>query len=61
VDPVERSALNGLGSILMFERELDAAEFFQRRTIDLVKSSGGEYEPAQHDLDLILYFKGKQA
>ena len=28
VDPLERSALNGLGSILIFELELDAAEFF---------------------------------
>ncbi len=61
VDPLDPSALNGLGSILMFERELDAAEFFQRRAIELVKRSGGNYEAAQHDLDLILYFKSKQA
>ena len=60
VDPVDPSALNGLGSILMFERELDAAEFFQRRAIHLVESSGGTYEAAQHDLDLILYFKNKR-
>jgi hypothetical protein len=60
VDPRDPSALNGLGSILMFERELDAAEFFQRRAIEIVKKSGGSYEAAQHDLDLILYFKGKQ-
>lgn len=61
VDPLDPSALNGLGSILMFERELDAAEFFQRRAIELVKRSGGNYEAAQHDLDLILYFKNKGA
>jgi hypothetical protein len=61
VDPLDPSALNGLGSILMFERELDAAEFFQRRAIEIVKKSGGNYEAAQHDLDLILYFKSKQA
>jgi hypothetical protein len=61
VDPLDPSALNGLGSILMFERELDAAEFFQRRAIELVKRSGGNYEAAQHDLDLILYFKSKGA
>lgn len=59
VDPRDPSALNGLGSILMFERELDAAEFFQRRAIDLVKRIGGNYEAAQQDLDLILYFKKK--
>jgi hypothetical protein len=61
VDPTDPSALNGLGSILMLERELDAAEFFQRRAIDIVQRSGGNYEAAQHDLELILYFKGKQA
>jgi hypothetical protein len=61
IDPLDPSALNGLGSILMFERELDAAEFFQRRAIEIVKKSGGNYEAAQHDLDLILYFKSKQA
>jgi len=60
VDPSDPSALNGLGSILMFERELDAAEFFQRRAIDIVKRSGGNYEAAQQDLELILYFKQKQ-
>jgi hypothetical protein len=60
VEPADPSALNGLGSILMFERELDAAEFFQRRAIDIVKRSGGNYEAAQHDLDLILYYKQKQ-
>jgi hypothetical protein len=61
VDPEDPSALNGLGSILMFERELDAAEFFQSRAIAIVKRSGGNYAAAEHDLDLILYFKQKQA
>ncbi|HVW77195.1 MAG TPA: TIR domain-containing protein [Alloacidobacterium sp.] len=60
IDPFDPSALNGLGSILMFERELDAAEFFQRRAIDLVAASGGSYEAAKQDLELILYFKQKQ-
>src|SRR5215470_6077561 len=61
VDPTDPSALNGLGSILMFERELDAAEFFQRRAIEIVEKRGGDYQAAKHDLDLILYFKGKQS
>jgi len=60
VDPFDPSALNGLGSVLMFERELDAAEFFQRRAIEIAKRQGGNYEAAQHDLDLILYFKQKR-
>jgi hypothetical protein len=61
VDPSDPSALNGLGSILMYEREFDAAEFFQRRAIELVKRAGGDYAAAQHDLDLTLYYKAQQA
>lgn len=60
VQPMDASALNGLGSILMFERELDAAEFFQRRAIAVMKRAGRKYPEAQHDLDLVLYFKRKQ-
>jgi hypothetical protein len=41
----------------MFERELDAAEFFQRCAIGVVKQDGREYPEAQHDLDLVLYYK----
>ena len=41
VDPCGASAVNGLASILILEHELDAAEFFVRRAIDLVKASGG--------------------
>jgi TIR domain len=61
VDPSDASAVNGLGSILMFELELDAAEFFVRRAIDIRKRTGQNYEAAEHDLDLILYFKERQA
>ena len=60
IDPSDPSAVNGLGSILMFERELDAAEFFQRRAIDIVKGSGGNYEAAQQDLELILHLKQRR-
>ena len=45
----------------MYEREFDAAEFFQRRAIELVKRAGSDYAAAQHDLDLILYYKAQQA
>jgi hypothetical protein len=61
VDPSDASAVNGLGSILMFELELDAAEFFVHRAIDIRKRTGQKYEAAEHDLDLILYFKERQA
>jgi tetratricopeptide (TPR) repeat protein len=56
VDPSDPSALNGLGSILMFQREWDEAELLQRRAIHF---AGGKYPEAQHDLDLILYYKNK--
>ena len=59
VDPSDASAVNGLASILILEHELDAAEFFVRRAIDLVKASGGAYEAAEHDLNLILDYKHK--
>lgn len=59
VDPLERSALNGLGSILIFELELDAAEFFVRRAIALSKGRGG-YAAAEDDLKLIEWYKGRQ-
>ncbi|HUJ23400.1 MAG TPA: toll/interleukin-1 receptor domain-containing protein [Bryobacteraceae bacterium] len=59
-NPAEASAVNGLGSILLYERELDAAEFFVRRAIELVQRSGGQYEAAQRDLELILSLKLRQ-
>jgi hypothetical protein len=62
VNPFDESAVNGLGSILFLERELDAAEFFQRRAIDLcLRRTGKSYEAAQRDLDLVLWFKRQQA
>ncbi|MCA1632259.1 MAG: hypothetical protein LC802_00735 [Acidobacteria bacterium] len=60
VNPSDYSALNGLGSILLFERELDAAEFFIRRAIACAKQEGVVYHEALHDLQMALYFKGKK-
>lgn len=57
VNPRDYSALNGLGSILIFERELEAAEFFIRRAIALAKQDGIDYGAAKHDLSTILPFK----
>lgn len=53
VNPVDYSALNGLGSVLTIEREYDAAEFFVKRAIALAKRDKVEYPEAQHDLALI--------
>jgi hypothetical protein len=57
VDPLEVSAINGLGSILILERELDAAEFFVRRAIALSEREGVNYSAARQDLETILRFK----
>src|SRR5262245_43594196 len=45
VRPADVSAINGLGSILFYQRELDAAEFLQRRALDIhFKRTGKVYE-----------------
>ena len=46
--PFDPSSLNGLGSVLLLERELDAAEFFIRRAIEL---AGGHYPEAEARLE----------
>jgi hypothetical protein len=56
VAPGDASALNGLGSVLILERELDAAEFFVRRAIAIAEASGLDYPDAKHDLELIRAF-----
>ena len=61
VNPFDESAVNGLGSVLFYERELDAAEFFQRRAIELhLRRTGKCYKAAQDDLDLVLKIKRQQ-
>ena len=47
------SALNGLGSILFYERDYDAATFFIQRAIDLAKQDGVVYAEALYDLALV--------
>lgn len=56
-NPTDYSALNGLGSILVFERDLDAAEFFIRRALALAEEDGIDYSAAKHDLAMVLHFK----
>ena len=53
VNPLDFSALNGLGNILLFEGELDAAEFFVKRAIACAAARGITYHEAIHDLELI--------
>jgi hypothetical protein len=61
VDPYDYSALNGLGSILFYEREFDAAEFFIRRALLLAEKSGVDYPAATHDLQLVQSVKHSAA
>jgi hypothetical protein len=53
VNPLEFSALNGLGNILMFRGELYAAEFFVERAVECAHAAGANYAEAVHDLQLI--------
>ena len=52
-NPNDYSALNGLGSVLIHSRDLDAAKFFIRRAIFLAKRDGLDYHEAKADLNLI--------
>lgn len=58
IDPTDPSALNGLGSILLFQRELDAAAFFVRAAIAAARKRGlAGYPAAEHDLAQIERFR----
>jgi hypothetical protein len=53
INPIDCSALNGLGNILLFQGELDAAEFFVSRAFHCAKKDGADYWQAKDDLKLI--------
>jgi TIR domain len=58
IDPTDPSALNGLGNVLFFGRDLDAAEFFHRAAIAAAHARGmARYPDAEHDLDLVRSFR----
>jgi tetratricopeptide (TPR) repeat protein len=59
IDPNDHAALNGLGNTHLFLRDLDTAEFFTRRAIALAKREGADYRAYEHDLGLIMHFKGE--
>jgi hypothetical protein len=52
-NPTDYSALNGLGNVLLFEGELDAAEFFVEKAVEWAAADGVDYWEAKHDLRLI--------
>jgi hypothetical protein len=57
IEPTDPSALNGLGSILMFRRDLDAAEFFIHTATAQADRQNRDYPEAEADLALIRRFK----
>ena len=58
IEPHDPSPLNGLGSILMLQRDLDAAEFFVEAAIRAAKRKGmASYPAAEQDLELVRLFK----
>jgi len=58
IDPTDPSGLNGLGSVLILERELDAAHFFVEAAIKAAKAQGmSTYPAAEQDLRLIDYYR----
>jgi hypothetical protein len=59
IRPQNPSAMNGLGSILMLRRNLDAAEFYVRHAIAEAGREGFRYDAAEHDLKLIQRLKGE--
>jgi TIR domain len=61
VNPFDVSAINGLGNIMFFQRELDAAEFFHDRAETLCfKRTGKHYDAAISDLEMVRWFRSQQ-
>jgi len=53
INPIEYSALNGLGNIFLFQGELNAAEFFVSCAIRCSQKAGVDYWQAKNDLKII--------
>jgi tetratricopeptide (TPR) repeat protein len=58
--PDDPSALNGLGSVFILQGELDAAEFYIKRSLARAREEGFDYPDAEHDLRLIEYLKDRK-
>jgi TIR domain len=56
LDPTDPGALNGLGNVLFFRRDLNAAEFFHIAAAAQAKKQGFDYPAAEHDLELVRRF-----
>jgi len=59
-NPSDESAINGIGTVLFYERELEAAAFFQRHAAALAKRQGSDYQAAKTDLEQTLRYMPQQ-
>jgi hypothetical protein len=57
VDPTDMSALNGLGNIFFFGRDLDAAAFFHDQALSRAQKKGKCYPAAKHDRAMVQRFQ----
>jgi tetratricopeptide (TPR) repeat protein len=53
VHPDDPSALNGLGSVFILRRDLDAAEFYITRALERSREENVTYLAAEEDLELV--------
>jgi hypothetical protein len=60
VNPADENAINGLGTVLFFERELEAAAFFQRLAVGFARKRGLDYTAAKSDLNNTLKYLRQQ-
>lgn len=60
IDPADPSALNGLGTVLIFERDLEAARYFVVAARTAAARQGIDYPDAAQDLALIDYYRGQR-
>ena len=58
--PEDPSSLNGLGSVFLLQGDLDAAEFYIKRSLVRAREEGFDYPAADHDLQLIRSLKKLQ-
>ena len=58
--PEDPSALNGLGSVFILQRDLDAAEFYIKRSLVRAQEEKLDYPDAENDLRLIQYLRKSQ-
>jgi TIR domain len=60
IDPADPSALNGLGTVLIFERDLEAARYFVLAARTAAARQGIDYPDAEQDLALIERYRGQR-